>query len=164
MLGRWAKGLLGLRVAHEAAMLQDSAGVLKDARQAVKSHQDMVAADWKKQLTSEVQAIGANGEDDMGIHVGDKIEHHHHTPPHPPKPGAGKLATAALVTAAVLGGGLGAAALTGQLWPRQPSTNETSPAAPAAKPTAKPQEYEWQMRIDGGPWRPLAEGPVEAKP
>lgn len=63
--------------------------------------------------------------------------------PAPPKPPAGKLATAALLGATLLGGGgAGAAAL-------YYATREK----PAETPAAKAQEWEW--RVGDGPWKPV---------
>ena len=128
----------GLKIAHDALMMNDAQKLLDIERQAVARHH---AANYPTVPGGTVEPPG----DDV-IHVGDTIEHHHHHAPTPA--GLSKLATAALVAGALLGGGGLGAVLVGALMPRGPAVQ---PTAPTATTEAAPQEWEvkWKVGPDG---------------
>ena len=124
LLGQWWKA----RLAHEATMLQDAQQTLAQDRAATKAH-----------LENAHGRPLETPEDDMGIHIGDSIVHQ--------APKASKLATAALVGASLLGGGVGAAGV-GALFGL---FNKTPVAEQPAQPKWEAMEFdiEWKVWPDG---------------
>lgn len=138
----WFKGWLGLGLAHQAAMLEDTRKVLQQSRAAVAQHEHNT-------LGTPAPATGAEEED--VIHVGDRtsVQHVYPVPPTAPANSNGALFRNALVAASLLvgvaGGALGLASL---LRPAAPPTIVNPAPAPA---DAKPQEWEikWKLGPDG---------------
>ena len=123
-----AKKLMGLRVAHEAAMVEDAAQVLRQAREQVASHHQT--------MTGQTPV----SEDDMGIHVGDI----NYTTPQQPITPAGNSSmpewAKLLLTALGTGGSIvGYQAVVGS--PEQPVVVQ-----PAEKP-----ETTWQIGVGEPP-------------
>jgi hypothetical protein len=98
----------GLRLAHEAVMMQDAQHVLHRDRADVSRH--------RQQMTSPAEGVKPTNsppsdECEMGdIRIGDEVHHHYPAPPSTPGPApaaskAGKLVQAAVFTAGLLAGG-----------------------------------------------------------
>jgi len=145
---QWAQ----TRLAHEAVMLQDAAGVLAEQREAVRAHRE--------------QAGGkTNRPEEMGdITIGDQIHYHQATPPAASPnsaptaaaSGLSNLAKAGILAAAMATGGLPAAGLTYLLsasqqresasQQRETVSAETPPPPVTTVPTI-PDQIDWALDL-----------------
>ncbi|MCC6421617.1 MAG: hypothetical protein IT429_25640 [Gemmataceae bacterium] len=155
----WERQWRGLRLAHEAMMLADAAGVLRRERKSVDNHRDAN------------NPPGSAGTDDDNIHVGDSATtiHQHFAPPAGSTRAASRrtplswLMPTLLGAAAATGLGVGGLAFTRAMLPTAP----VSPAASAAEPAAagKVEDVElivrWKLGADGK-WQTAVE-PVDPK-
>lgn len=122
---------VGIRLAHEAAMLDDANKLLKAQRELAAAHARKTMGD----------ALQPEQEADM-IHVGDQVTNVHNPPqlPSAAKAGLSKLATAGLMALALAtgaGASAGAMALLPLLF---------KPSSPAVSEPAKQQPTEWRIR------------------
>ena len=138
--------VMGLRMAHDATMLEDFRGLLTQQRQQLAEHH-------RQMIGTPPTEAKTMPEDEDGIHVGDKVEHHYHAPPEPAKtsalpgfmtgPTGSKVGKALGIGLPVAGAGAGllylGSILGGQGHP------------PATHPAASPQGYEWKIRVDFDP-------------
>lgn len=125
---QWA----GLKLAHEALMLDDAQAVLAEDRRATRAHRDQMAL-------SNAPPPAPASEGEMGIHVGDQIVHQA-----PVAAGGGlpRWAATALTVAGLLGGGglgVGVASLL-----RPPAL--PAPQQPQQQPQQPPRDRELRVR------------------
>lgn len=130
---QWAR----TRLAHEAVLLQDAAGVLAEQREAVRAHRETLA----EQPSSRPEEMG-------DITIGDQI-HYHQPPARAGSPSKlSTLARAAAIAAAMAAGGLPAAGVT--YWLTQPSPAETvsreTPLPTVTVPTI-PDPIDWALEL-----------------
>ena len=142
---QWAR----TRLAHDAVMLQDAAGVLAEQREAVRAHREQAGG-----KTDRPEEMG-------DITIGDQIHYHQASPPAAsPNPaptaaasGLSNLARAGILAAAMATGGLPAAGLTYLLTasqqpppPQETVSAETPPPPVTAVPTI-PDQIDWQLEL-----------------
>lgn len=165
---KMAKQLLGMRIAHEAVMLDDANNVLALNRGAIKR---TLAIDPTKE-TGEANAKDANAElDEMAsIHVGDIVQHYtgatntrsegdKTTPLQSVTPTPSKTSTLAKIAgvAALLGAGsaipLGVSAISSMLADKKPETSETGKAnvnVVPIVPTLKDTDTQYEFDLSSG--------------
>jgi hypothetical protein len=139
---QWAQ----TRLAHEAVMLKDAAGVLAEQREAVRAHREQAGG-----KTDRPEEMG-------DITIGDQIHYHQAAPPAAsPNPaptaaasGLSNLARAGILAAAMATGGLPAAGLTYLLTasqqPQETVSAETPPPPVTTVPTI-PDQIDWALDL-----------------
>lgn len=131
---------IGLRMAHEATMLEDLRGLLASQREQLAAHQRLMTA-------TPPEAPMTPDDEDTGIHVGDVNETHYHAAPSKPESPLPAFMTSPVgsMVGKALGYGLPAAGL---LYAGTLLGGKQEPAP--APVQVKPLEFDLKWRIVDG--------------